>query len=54
MLVGHSIGGLAVQKYLECGPAQGAVLLATFPRRGTLGRWPAWPPATRWCWPRPP
>jgi pimeloyl-ACP methyl ester carboxylesterase len=37
VLVGHSIGGLAVQKYLECGPAQGAVLPATFPRGGTLG-----------------
>jgi pimeloyl-ACP methyl ester carboxylesterase len=36
VLVGHSMGGLAVQRYLERGPARGVVLLATFPRRGTL------------------
>jgi pimeloyl-ACP methyl ester carboxylesterase len=34
VLVGHSLGGLVVQKYLEHGPAQGAVLLAPLPRRG--------------------
>jgi pimeloyl-ACP methyl ester carboxylesterase len=36
VLVGHSVGGLAVEKYLERGPGKGAVLLAPFPRRGTL------------------
>jgi pimeloyl-ACP methyl ester carboxylesterase len=36
VLVGHSLGGLVVQRYLEGGPARGAVLLAPFPRRGTL------------------
>jgi pimeloyl-ACP methyl ester carboxylesterase len=36
VLVGHSMGGLAVQRYLERGPARGVVLLATFPRQGTL------------------
>ena len=34
VLVGHSLGGLVVQKYLEHGPAQGAVLLAPLPRHG--------------------
>jgi pimeloyl-ACP methyl ester carboxylesterase len=34
VLVGHSLGGLVVQKYLERGPAQGAVLLAPLPHRG--------------------
>jgi pimeloyl-ACP methyl ester carboxylesterase len=37
VLVGHSLGGLVVQRYLETGPANGMVLLAPFPRRGTLG-----------------
>jgi pimeloyl-ACP methyl ester carboxylesterase len=54
VLVGHSMGGLAVQKYLERGPARGMSLLATVPRRGRWGPSPAWPPATRRCWPRPP
>ena len=36
VLVGHSLGGLIVQKYLEHGPAQAAVLLAPLPHRGTL------------------
>lgn len=35
VLVGHSLGGLIVQRYLEHGPARGAVLLAPLPRRGT-------------------
>jgi pimeloyl-ACP methyl ester carboxylesterase len=37
VLVGHSMGGLVVQRYLERGPAQGAVLLAPVPRGGTIG-----------------
>jgi hypothetical protein len=36
VLVGHSLGGLIVQKYLEHGPAQAAILLAPLPHRGTL------------------
>jgi pimeloyl-ACP methyl ester carboxylesterase len=35
VLVGHSLGGLIVQRYLEHGPARGAILLAPLPRRGT-------------------
>ncbi len=37
VLVGHSLGGLAVQKYLERHHAPGAVLLATLPPQGTIG-----------------
>ena len=36
ILVGHSMGGLVVQKYLEQNPAQGAALMASFPPQGTL------------------
>jgi alpha-beta hydrolase superfamily lysophospholipase len=36
VLVGHSTGTLVVQKHLERSPGKGAVLLAPFPRRGTL------------------
>ena len=36
VLVGHSLGGLVVQRYLERGPAQGAVLLAPIPPGGTV------------------
>jgi pimeloyl-ACP methyl ester carboxylesterase len=36
-LVGHSMGGLVVQKYLERSPAAGAVLLAPVPKAGALG-----------------
>ena len=36
MLVGHSLGGLVVQRYLERGRARGAVLLASVPHHGTL------------------
>ena len=39
VLVGHSMGGLVVQKCLEDGEAAGAVLLAPPPRRGP---WPPW------------
>lgn len=37
VLVGHSMGGLVVQKYLEQGSALGAVLLAPVPVSGALG-----------------
>jgi pimeloyl-ACP methyl ester carboxylesterase len=36
VLVGHSMGGVVVQKYLETGTAAGAVLLATLPPVGGL------------------
>jgi len=35
--VGHSMGGLVVQKYLERNPAPRAVLMAPVPTRGALG-----------------
>src|SRR5690606_22425315 len=37
VLVGHSMGGLVVQKYLERGGALGAILLASVPTSGALG-----------------
>lgn len=37
VLIGHSMGGLVVQKYLEFGPAAGGVLLASVPVKGVLG-----------------
>ncbi|MBW2208634.1 MAG: alpha/beta fold hydrolase [Deltaproteobacteria bacterium] len=37
VLVGHSMGGLVVQKYLEKNAAPAAVLLASVPVRGALG-----------------
>jgi alpha-beta hydrolase superfamily lysophospholipase len=37
VLVGHSMGGLVVQKYLEHNAAPGAVLMAAVPPRGTIG-----------------
>ena len=37
VLVGHSLGGLVVQKYLEAHEAPAAVLLAPSPRGGMLG-----------------
>ncbi len=37
VLVGHSMGGLVVQKYLERRAAPGAVLLAAVPKAGALG-----------------
>ena len=36
VVVGHSMGGGILQKYLECHSLPGAVLLATAPARGTL------------------
>lgn len=37
VLVGHSMGGLVVQKYLERRPAAAGVLLASVPPRGVIG-----------------
>lgn len=36
VLIGHSMGGFIVQKYLACSPAPAAVLLASMPPRGGL------------------
>jgi alpha-beta hydrolase superfamily lysophospholipase len=36
VLVGHSLGGLIVQKYLEQNYAPGGVLMASIPTRGTI------------------
>lgn len=36
VLIGHSMGGMVVQKYLERYPAAGAVLLASVPPHGVL------------------
>ena len=36
VLVGHSLGGLVVQKYLENNFAPGAVLMASIPTGGTI------------------
>jgi pimeloyl-ACP methyl ester carboxylesterase len=37
VLVGHSMGGLVVQRYLERHPAKGAVLMASCPPSGVAG-----------------
>ncbi|MCW2784830.1 MAG: alpha/beta hydrolase [Marmoricola sp.] len=37
VLIGHSMGGFVVQKYLEKHDAAGAVLLASVPPRGVIG-----------------
>ena len=37
ILVGHSMGGFVVQKYLERGEASGVALLAAVPPRGLIG-----------------
>lgn len=37
VLIGHSMGGFVVQKYLERQRAEGAVLLASLPPTGALG-----------------
>jgi pimeloyl-ACP methyl ester carboxylesterase len=36
-LIGHSMGGFLVQKYLESGEAPAGVLIASAPQRGSLG-----------------
>lgn len=47
VLIGHSMGGLIVQKYLESHPAPAAVLLTSMPPQGNLGS------ALRWIRQRP-
>src|SRR5664280_1516299 len=37
VIVGHSLGGLVVQKYLERNAAPAAVLMASIPPGGTIG-----------------
>ena len=37
VVVGHSLGGLVVQKYLERNPAPAAVLMASIPPSGAIG-----------------
>jgi pimeloyl-ACP methyl ester carboxylesterase len=37
VLVGHSLGGLIAQKYVERRPAAGLVLMASIPPSGTIG-----------------
>ena len=37
LLIGHSLGGFVVQKYLESHDAPGAVLLASIPPSGVTG-----------------
>jgi pimeloyl-ACP methyl ester carboxylesterase len=47
VIIGHSMGGLIVQKYLEFNPAPAAVLMSSIPPRGNLGN------ALRWLRHRP-
>ncbi|WP_292974963.1 alpha/beta hydrolase [Mycobacterium sp.] len=47
VIVGHSMGGLIVQKYLERYTAPAAVLMSSIPPRGNLGN------ALRWARQRP-
>jgi pimeloyl-ACP methyl ester carboxylesterase len=37
VVIGHSMGGLVVQKYLECNAAPAGVLIASMPPHGYLG-----------------
>jgi alpha-beta hydrolase superfamily lysophospholipase len=37
VVIGHSMGGFVVQKYLESGDAPAGVLIASAPQRGSLG-----------------
>lgn len=49
ILIGHSMGGYIIQKYLEKYPAKGAVLLASVPPKGTsrvVGRFARHEPMT--------
>jgi pimeloyl-ACP methyl ester carboxylesterase len=62
VLVGHSMGGLVVQRYLEHGsashlashlashPASGAVLMASYPATGILGSWLYWQAQMPFLW----
>lgn len=42
IVIGHSLGGFVVQKYLEVSPAPAGVLLASMPPRGGLGSGMRW------------
>ena len=42
VVIGHSLGGLIVQKYLEGRPAPAAVLMASMPPRGNYGSTLRW------------
>ncbi|TVS78232.1 alpha/beta hydrolase [Mycobacterium helveticum] len=42
VVIGHSLGGLVVQKYLESRPAPAGVLLASMPPQGNLGSGRRW------------
>lgn len=42
VVIGHSMGGFFVQKYLESHPAPAGVLLASMPPRGNLGSGLRW------------
>src|SRR5690349_18882218 len=47
VVIGHSMGGLIVQKYLECNEAPAGVLMASIPPHGNFGsslRWLRWHP----------
>ena len=51
VLIGHSMGGFVVQKYLETGAAAGAVLMAPVPPSGLLGpglSLAVWNPSAVW------
>ena len=47
VIIGHSMGGLIVQKYLEFNPAPAGVLMSSIPPSGNLGN------ALRWVSHRP-
>jgi len=47
VIVGHSMGGFLVQRYLECDDAPAAVLMASMPPQGNFGS------ALRWIRQRP-
>ncbi len=48
VVIGHSLGGFVVQKYLEKHDAPGAVLVAPAPRRGMLRAAVRWSLRDRW------
>lgn len=48
VVVGHSLGGLIVQKYLESHDAPAGVLLASMPPRGNLGSGLRWLKSHPW------
>ena len=48
VLIGHSMGGMVVQKYLQTRPAPAAVLLGSMPPRGGLAAGLRWARAHPW------